>query len=303
MARFARARALRPAFTLVELLVTVGIIALLVGLLMPGLARVRRAGLATADLSNLRGLAMAHLAYMNVNDERFVDVGLPHGSFANPEQSFVARLRPYFGGSPVAFRSPLDESPHWSPEAGGEGEPVSSEGTNQLWRTTSYGMNNYLSRTYSPAAALGDGTGVDRLAQVRSPEEVVCFLPVAEHGDFASSDHPHAETWDPVPGTEDDSPIGNSTPADRLKVFPYLQQAPAWQVVFDKATHMAFGERELSGKAIKDPRYHRAILALTTAFWDAELKGDAAAKTWLTGEGAKSVLDSADKWEMNAKAR
>jgi prepilin-type processing-associated H-X9-DG protein len=206
MARFARARALRPAFTLVELLVTVGVIALLVGLLMPGLARVRRAGLATADLSNLRGLAMAHLAYMNVNDERFVDVGLPHGSFANPEQSFVARLRPYFGGSPVAFRSPLDESPHWSPEAGGEGEPVSSEGTNQLWRTTSYGMNNYLSRTYSPAAALGDGTGVDRLAQVRSPEEVVCFLPVAEHGDFASSDHPHAETWDPVPGTEDDSP-------------------------------------------------------------------------------------------------
>lgn len=104
-------------------------------------------------------------------------------------------------------------------------------------------------------------------------------------------------------GTEDDSPIGNSTAADRLKVFPHLQQAPAWQVVFDKATHMDFGERQLTGQAHKDPRYHRAILALTTAFWDAELKGDAAAKTWLTGEGVKSVLDSADKWEMNAKAR
>ncbi len=104
-------------------------------------------------------------------------------------------------------------------------------------------------------------------------------------------------------GTADDSPIGNSTAVDRLKVFPHLQQAPAWQVVFDKATHMDFGERELSAKAIKDPRYHRAILALTTAFWDAELKGDKVAKAWLTGAGSKSVLDPADKWEMNAKAR
>jgi prepilin-type N-terminal cleavage/methylation domain-containing protein len=206
MARFARARALRPAFTLVELLVVVAVIALLVGLMLPALARVRRTGLATADLSNLRGLAVAHLSYMNVNEERFVDVGLPHGSFANPEQSFVSRLRPYFGGSPIAFRGPLDESAHWSPEAGGEGTPVAMDGERALWRTTSYGMNNYLSRTYSPAAALGDGTAVDRLAQVRSPEDIVCFLPMAERGDFASSDHPHVETWDPRTGTEEDSP-------------------------------------------------------------------------------------------------
>lgn len=103
-------------------------------------------------------------------------------------------------------------------------------------------------------------------------------------------------------GTADDSPIGNTTPADRLKVFPHLQQAPAWQVVFDKATHMAFGERGLTGQPLKEPRYHRAILALTTAFWDAELKGNPAAKTWLKGEGAKTVLVPADKWKMNAKA-
>lgn len=95
-------------------------------------------------------------------------------------------------------------------------------------------------------------------------------------------------------GTLDDSPIGNTTPEDRLKVFPHLKQAPAWQVVFDKATHMDFGQRV--GKT-GDPRYHRAILALTTSFWDAELKGDAAAKTWLKGKGAKSVLSEADRWE------
>jgi predicted dienelactone hydrolase len=104
-------------------------------------------------------------------------------------------------------------------------------------------------------------------------------------------------------GTRDDSPINHISVADRLQVFPHLQQAPAWQVVFDQATHMAFGETDLLGRPPKDPRYHRAILALTTAFWDAGLKGDAAAKAWLNGDGAMSVLEPADRWQMNRKAR
>ena len=104
-------------------------------------------------------------------------------------------------------------------------------------------------------------------------------------------------------GTRDDCPIGKTRAADRLRVFPNLQQAPAWQVVFDDATHMAFGERDLLGRAPRDPRYHRAILALTTAFWDTQLKHDPAAKAWLNGDGARSVLVPADQWVMNAKAK
>ena len=100
-------------------------------------------------------------------------------------------------------------------------------------------------------------------------------------------------------GTRDDSPIGNSTAEDRLKVFPYLTQAPAWQVVFDQATHMDFGQRV----GAKPTRYHRAILALTTAFWDAELKADPEAKAWLNGEGARSVLIAADRWEANERVK
>jgi predicted dienelactone hydrolase len=100
-------------------------------------------------------------------------------------------------------------------------------------------------------------------------------------------------------GTLDDSPIGNTTPADRLKVFPHLKAAPAWQVVFDKATHMDFGQREVRGRTTKDPRYHRAILALTTAFWDAELKGKPEARKWLDDGGAKKVLLPEDRWENN----
>ena len=55
-------RALCPAFTLVELLVVVVIVALLVGLMVPEMAGVRRAGVAPPDLYNHPGRAMAHPA-------------------------------------------------------------------------------------------------------------------------------------------------------------------------------------------------------------------------------------------------
>lgn len=102
-------------------------------------------------------------------------------------------------------------------------------------------------------------------------------------------------------GTRDNSPIGGGTPEDRLEVFPALAKAPAWHVVFDKATHMDFGERKKIGRNRKGSRYHEAILALTTAFWDAHLKGDEAAKKWLEGEGGKSALTEEDIWETNGK--
>ncbi|RYD23642.1 MAG: dienelactone hydrolase [Verrucomicrobiaceae bacterium] len=104
-------------------------------------------------------------------------------------------------------------------------------------------------------------------------------------------------------GTLDTSPIGNTGAEDRLKVFPHLTQAPAWQVVFDKATHMSFGDRDLQGNPEDGNRYHQPILALTTAFWDAELRGNKDAEAWLVGEAAKSVMKPGDRWEMNARAK
>lgn len=102
-------------------------------------------------------------------------------------------------------------------------------------------------------------------------------------------------------GTLDDSPIGKQSAADRLKVFPHLTQAPAWQVVFDGANHMDFGQRTLRGKTIENTRYHRAILALGTAFWDARLMGKPEALSWLNGAGAKAALDPKDQWQMNER--
>ena len=58
-----RRRGAGGGFTLVELLVVVGVIAVLASLLMPALARAREQGRRAACLSNVRTLTAAWLAY------------------------------------------------------------------------------------------------------------------------------------------------------------------------------------------------------------------------------------------------
>ena len=57
----------RRAFTLVELLVVVGIIAVMVGILMPALSRARESARQVQCLSNLKQLSNATVAYVNEN--------------------------------------------------------------------------------------------------------------------------------------------------------------------------------------------------------------------------------------------
>ena len=61
--RFGRAR----AFTLVELLVVIGIISLLVGILVPVVGRARASGHSVACLANLRQIGIAFHSYADAN--------------------------------------------------------------------------------------------------------------------------------------------------------------------------------------------------------------------------------------------
>lgn len=97
--------------------------------------------------------------------------------------------------------------------------------------------------------------------------------------------------WMLMTGTKD---VGNPDVKLRLAVFPALPPGGKYELVLDGARHSAFADRALSS----DPNHHRAILALSTAFWDAWLRKDAAARAWLDGEGVRSVLEKGDRWQI-----
>lgn len=104
--------------------------------------------------------------------------------------------------------------------------------------------------------------------------------------------------WMLMTGTRDTSLIVDTDVESRLAVFTALPTGGKYQLVLFGAEHSAFTDRALPGDTEpRNPKHHRVILALSTAFWDTFLAGSAPAKQWLDGDGPGSVLDEQDKWQ------
>ncbi len=129
----ARVHRFSPAFTLVELLLVVAVIAILAGLLLPVLARARASAAAASCLNNTRQLTLGWLLYADQSNDHLVyNLGLdkrqpiPSGNrdlnwvnnimsweldSDNTNLAFVAKspLSPLIGGSAAIFLCPSDQ--------------------------------------------------------------------------------------------------------------------------------------------------------------------------------------------------
>ena len=171
---------MRRAFTLVELLVVVSIIALLIAMLIPSLSKARKQAKAVTCASNLRGLAVAVHAYANANGGSLVSAGLAHGGSVDEHAAWMNTLQSEYGNKLIA-RCPADKSDYWK-------EPLPATDPPQL-RRASYATNYY---TVKP---IGNRGPWDRLSMFRRPGGTIHMVELVEVGQYACSDHVHPETW------------------------------------------------------------------------------------------------------------
>ena len=86
------------AFTLIEMLVVIAIIATLAALLFPAVSGMQERGKATQDMNNLRQIGVATQLYLNDND----------GTFFLPTVNWMQQLNPKYLSSWKIFKSPFD---------------------------------------------------------------------------------------------------------------------------------------------------------------------------------------------------
>ena len=113
----------RKGFTLVELLVVIGIIALLIAILMPALSRAKEQANWVKCLSNMRQIGQAFNMYLTNNKSKFPRPAVGFGAFTPEDFIYFedaapsrliddSPLTPYLGGKPFkkeVFRCPSDD--------------------------------------------------------------------------------------------------------------------------------------------------------------------------------------------------
>jgi predicted dienelactone hydrolase len=101
-------------------------------------------------------------------------------------------------------------------------------------------------------------------------------------------------------GTKDDSPLGETTAAQRRIPFDHMASAETCLLIFRGGDHMVFaGAPRVNPVAREsDARFQRDICEASTAWWDAHLRGDAGARGWLMDGGFARSLGEDGTFEI-----
>ena len=139
------------AFTLIELIVVLAIIAILMSMVYPVYTGISERAKATKDLSNLRQIGLATQTYLNDTD------GILPGS-SIPPVTWMSQLSPKYFSGWRGFQSPFDKRP--SSEVGGASSPIS------------YGVNANI---YPGGAAIA-------ASKITKPTAFILFAPAQASG-------------------------------------------------------------------------------------------------------------------------
>ncbi len=100
-----------------------------------------------------------------------------------------------------------------------------------------------------------------------------------------------------ITGTGDGDPLGQMKPEDRQTPFRTIRNVEQYLLVLEDAVHMTFSGRR-AGYA-KLGRHHDLVRMAALGYWDAYLRGDAAAREWFTEGGLAGALGEDGSFERS----